>query len=457
VAQLFPRRFAFWVQLSLIAVAISFVSWVFLWRWAMANPVGIHAPIEQPVPFSHKHHVGDDGIDCRYCHQSVEQSAFAGIPPLSTCMTCHSQLYTHQKPLAPLLAAFESGVPLHWQRVYKLPDFVYFNHGIHIAKGIGCASCHGPVDEMPLMARNEHLSMQWCLACHRDPEKHLRPRNEVFNLHWHAKDQLALGRRLVRDNQGRPTKVEGNPQHPASLGSTDIFAQAAILQLWDPDRSQSVMHGNSVATWDDFTAALTQRITRFRANGGDGLRLLVAPTTSPTLIAQLAAFERRFPNARWHVDDPSGVTARREVARCRFDRAKVIVSLDADFLSDPAAGVRHSRDFIAARDPEHGDAMSRLYVVEPTPGVTGSMADHRLPLASREIEAFATGLAARLGGNGGPASDAAHAHWMDAVAKDLAAHRGTALVVAGDAQPEYVQSIARSNNEAHGGIRSKVD
>jgi molybdopterin-containing oxidoreductase family iron-sulfur binding subunit len=262
---------------------------------------------------------------------------------------------------------------------------------------------------------------------------------------------------LVRDNQGRPTKVEGNPQHPASLGSTDIFAQAAILQLWDPDRSQSVMHGNSVATWDDFTAALTQRITRFRANGGDGLRLLVAPTTSPTLIAQLAAFERRFPNARWHVDDPSGVTARREVARCRFDRAKVIVSLDADFLSDPAAGVRHSRDFIAARDPEHGDAMSRLYVVEPTPSVTGSMADHRLPLASREIEAFATGLAARLGGNGGPASDATHARWMDAVAKDLAAHRGTALVVAGDAQPESVHSIARSMNEALGGIGRTVD
>jgi formate-dependent nitrite reductase cytochrome c552 subunit len=151
---------AFWVQLCLVAAAISFVSWVFLWRWAMANPVGVHDPIEQPVPFSHKHHVGDDGIDCRYCHQSVEQSAFAGIPPLSTCMTCHSQLYTHQKVLAPLLAAFETGVPLHWQRVYKLPDFVYFNHGIHVAKGIGCVSCHGPVDEMPLTAKQENPTMQ---------------------------------------------------------------------------------------------------------------------------------------------------------------------------------------------------------------------------------------------------------------------------------------------------------
>jgi NAD-dependent SIR2 family protein deacetylase len=141
--------------------------------------------------------VGDDGIDCRYCHQSVEQSAFAGIPPLSTCMTCHSQLYTHQKVLAPLLAAFETGVPLHWQRVYKLPDFVYFNHGIHIAKGIGCTSCHGPIDEMPLTAKQENLTMQWCLACHRDPARHLRPRDEVFNLHWQAKDQLALGATLM--------------------------------------------------------------------------------------------------------------------------------------------------------------------------------------------------------------------------------------------------------------------
>ncbi|HXE66509.1 MAG TPA: cytochrome c3 family protein [Rhodanobacteraceae bacterium] len=198
MAQLFSKRFTFWFQLCVLAVVVGFVSWAFLWRWAMANPVGVHDPVEQVVPFSHKHHVGDDGIDCRYCHQSVEQSAFAGIPSLSTCMTCHSQLYTHQKMLAPLLTAFDSGVPLHWQRVYKLPDFVYFNHGIHVAKGVGCASCHGPVDEMPLMSRNEHLTMQWCLSCHRDPAKHLRPRDEVFNLHWHAKDPLALGAVLMR-------------------------------------------------------------------------------------------------------------------------------------------------------------------------------------------------------------------------------------------------------------------
>ncbi|HJU26783.1 MAG TPA: cytochrome c3 family protein [Rhodanobacteraceae bacterium] len=198
MAQLFPRNFGFLFLLGL-AVAIGIgLAWVYLWRAQMAYPAGLNDPVEQPVPFSHKHHVGDDGIDCRYCHQSVEQSAFAGIPPLSTCMTCHSQLYTHQPVLRPLLAAFRSGVPLHWKRLYKLPDFVYFNHGIHIAKGVGCATCHGEIDQMPLTARVRSLTMQWCLRCHRDPARYVRPRDEVFNLHWHAQDQLALGAKLVR-------------------------------------------------------------------------------------------------------------------------------------------------------------------------------------------------------------------------------------------------------------------
>ncbi|WIG55377.1 MAG: Molybdopterin oxidoreductase, iron-sulfur binding subunit [Rhodanobacteraceae bacterium] len=261
---------------------------------------------------------------------------------------------------------------------------------------------------------------------------------------------------LVRDDMGRPTKVEGNPQHPASLGSTGIFAQAAILQLWDPDRSQSVMHGNSVATWDDFAAALTERVARFHANGGEGLRLLIAPTTSPTLTAQLAAFEKRFPNARWHVDDPAGIAGRSEVARCHFDRAKVIVSLDADFLSDPAAGVRRSRDFIAARDPEAG-AMSRLYVIEPTPSVTGGMADHRLPIASRDIEAFAAQLAARIGAGGAAGSNSAHARWIDATAKDLAVNRGASIVVAGNTQPESVHALARAMNASLGNVGRTIE
>jgi len=262
---------------------------------------------------------------------------------------------------------------------------------------------------------------------------------------------------LVRDDMGRPTKVEGNPQHPASLGGTDIFAQAAILQLWDPDRSQSVMHKNSVASWDDFSAALANRIAHFNGNGGEGLRLLVAPTTSPTLIAQLAAFEKRFPNARWHVDDPAGVTGRSEFERYRFGRARVIVSLDADFLSDAAAGVRYARDFIATRNPEGAGTMSRLYVVEPTPSLTGSMADHRLPLASRDIEAFATRFAARLGSGGAADANAAHARWIDAIAKELEANRGASIVAAGDAQPESVRALAHAMNTQLGNIGRTVE
>jgi len=263
---------------------------------------------------------------------------------------------------------------------------------------------------------------------------------------------------LVRDNMGRPTKVEGNPHHPASLGGTNIFAQAAILQLWDPDRSQSVMHGTTVATWDDFAAILTDRAAHFAGNGGEGLRVLIPPTTSPTLAAQLEALEGKFPHARWHLDDPGAGDALQAHARYRFDRARVIVSLDADFLCDPAAGVRYSRDFIATRDPEDPAApMSRLYVIEPTPSVTGSMADHRLPLAAADIEAFAQELAAQLGAGGTPNAAFAHACWVGAVARDLTAHRGASLIAVGDTQPASVHTLASAMNTTLGNIGSTVE
>jgi hypothetical protein len=199
VTQLFHKSFGFLCRLGLLAAIVVAGTLAFVGRALMAYPAGINEPLEQPVPFSHKHHVGDDGIDCRYCHGSVEQSAFAGIPSLSTCMTCHSQLYTSQPALAPLVEAYNRGIPLHWQRLHKLPDFVYFNHSIHIQKGVGCESCHGQIDRMPLTARVAPLTMQWCLQCHRAPEPYLRPRDAVFDLHWKAKDPLALGTRLLRE------------------------------------------------------------------------------------------------------------------------------------------------------------------------------------------------------------------------------------------------------------------
>ena len=139
---------------------------------------------EQPVQFSHAHHVGAIGIDCRYCHTSVETSSFAGIPPTETCMNCHRQIWTNADLLEPVRASYRDDVPLQWTRVHDLPDFVYFNHSVHVAKGVGCATCHGRVDRMPLMFQNASLQMEWCLSCHRDPAPNLRPRDQVFNMDW---------------------------------------------------------------------------------------------------------------------------------------------------------------------------------------------------------------------------------------------------------------------------------
>jgi hypothetical protein len=154
---------------------------------------------EQPVPFSHKHHVMDDGIDCRYCHTSVETSHFAGLPATEICMSCHSQIWSNAALLEPVRASWRTGESLQWTRVHDLPEFVYFNHSIHIAKGVGCATCHGRVDKMPLMFKANTLNMNWCLECHRQPEKYLRPKEEVFNMAYEApSNQLELGRELVK-------------------------------------------------------------------------------------------------------------------------------------------------------------------------------------------------------------------------------------------------------------------
>ena len=151
----------------------------------------------QPVPFSHAHHVGDVGIDCRYCHQTVETAAFAGMPSTDVCMDCHSQLWNDSPMLAPVRESYRSGEPLAWTRVSDLPDFAYFNHAIHVKKGVACGTCHGRVDEMPLMYREETLHMQWCLDCHRNPEKYVRPREAVFVMDWEPDQTTPSGEDLV--------------------------------------------------------------------------------------------------------------------------------------------------------------------------------------------------------------------------------------------------------------------
>jgi len=155
--------------------------------------------LTQPVPFSHEHHVAGLGLDCRYCHTSVETSRFAGIPPAATCMNCHKLIWADSEMLEPVRASLREDRPIAWTRVNDLPDFTYFDHSIHVAKGIGCASCHGRVDEMPLMRRAAPLQMEWCLECHRHPEKEVRPRAEVFNPKWETAERASLGPQLVRE------------------------------------------------------------------------------------------------------------------------------------------------------------------------------------------------------------------------------------------------------------------
>jgi hypothetical protein len=162
----------------LVAIAILY--------WLMRSPymTNQNLTLSQPVPFSHEHHVGGLGLDCRYCHSGVERSAVAGVPPTHTCMTCHSQLYTQAAMLAPVRRSLAESTPIAWNRVNRLPDYVYFDHSIHIAKGVGCTTCHGTVDQMPLMRAAAPLTMGWCLACHRDPASNLRPMSAIFDPEW---------------------------------------------------------------------------------------------------------------------------------------------------------------------------------------------------------------------------------------------------------------------------------
>jgi hypothetical protein len=167
-----------------------------------------HTARVQPVPFSHKHHVGGEGFDCRYCHTSVEKSAFAGIPPTKTCMNCHSQIWSDSPMLERVRESYKTGRPLEWTRVHDLPEFVYFNHSIHVNKGVGCSTCHGRIDRMPLTWQENTLLMEWCMDCHRNPTPNIRPKSDIFNMSWTPPpDQPEQGARLAKEYGIQPTKV----------------------------------------------------------------------------------------------------------------------------------------------------------------------------------------------------------------------------------------------------------
>jgi len=208
--QIFPRSSNAIARTSLFVVVmvVAGLGWLLfeLQRSPYITMEGVRRP--QPVPFSHQHHVTGLGIDCRYCHTSVEESSFAGIPPTKTCMNCHAQIWTNAAYLEPVRESFRTGKSLQWFRVNQLPNFVYFNHSIHINKGVGCDTCHGPIDKMPLVYQYASLQMEFCLDCHRAPEKYLRPRDQVFNMRYVAPVELPQQKTVVFNGKPYTDQME---------------------------------------------------------------------------------------------------------------------------------------------------------------------------------------------------------------------------------------------------------
>ncbi len=271
---------------------------------------------------------------------------------------------------------------------------------------------------------------------------------------------------LVESHLGRPTKIEGNPDHPASLGATSPLAQAFVLGLYDPDRSKVVIRHGRISSWVNFLAAAAAERERLLARRGAGFRVLTEPVTSPSLAAALRALLAELPEARWHQYQPLTGDHARQGSRLAFgeplhvlyrlEQADVIVSLDADLFGAGPAAVRYARDFASRRRPDHPAGMNRLYVVEPAPSVTGAMADHRLALSNRQVELAARALAAGLGLPVSPQADAPAKEWIAAVAADLDRSRGRSLVVAGEHQPPAVHALALAINHQLGNLGRTV-
>ena len=273
---------------------------------------------------------------------------------------------------------------------------------------------------------------------------------------------------LVKSREGHPIKIDGNSEHPASLGGSSIWMQASILDLYDPDRSQAIMHQGELNTWASFLDDLNQLIREHDANGGEGLCFLTETVTSPTLAAQLQSLLKRFPRAKWHSFDPISRGNVREGARLafrdpvethyRFDRAEVILSLESDFLSTHPQRLRHTREFMDARRvSDGGKTMNRLYVVESTPTITGMTADHRLALASSDIEDFVRAVAQQLSGSSASIPQSApHTAWVHALAADLQHHRGKSIVIAGECQPPQVHALVHLLNDSLGNVGETV-
>jgi molybdopterin-containing oxidoreductase family iron-sulfur binding subunit len=284
---------------------------------------------------------------------------------------------------------------------------------------------------------------------------------------------------LVESHLGRPTKIEGNPDHPAGLGATDAFAQASILSLYDPDRSQTIKNGGQISTWGEFLSAISAELPALRGRNGRGLTILTETITSPALTDQLRSLLQGLPEAKWHQYEPVGRDNVRAGAKLafgeyvdsiyHFDRADVVLTLDAEFFTAIPGSVRYARDFMDRRNlarpgtpavgPRH--TMNRLYAVESTPGLVGAVADHRLPLRADKVEGFARTLAAKLGvevgGGQTYASNDVPDAWLASLVSDLEAHKGASLVIAGDGQGAAVHALVHAINRSLGNVGTTVE
>ncbi len=387
-----------------------------------------------------------------------------------------------QRTLLPLAPSDLARRPRHWRSLDELADTEDFRAWVRDEYPADIA------DRLDGVSRREVLKLMaasFALAgltgCSETQPEHIVPTVRSHGaapvstpLHFATavtRDGFAQGV-VVQSRAGRPIKVEGNPDHPASLGSTDVFSQAAILTLYDPDRSQAVYHGRDAGTWAAARTALLERVELARRQGGRGLRLLTGPTTSPTLIAQIGGLLKDLPEAGWHVHSAIDPGNRQGGVRLALGiaaelvphvlEADVVLSLDADFLYGWPGSVRHARDFAARRSVSSATRasarMNRLYVVEPCPSVTGASADHRLALPPSRIEDVARALLGELGvaalqdvrPRGELTPD--QLRWVRAAARDLADHRGRGLVIAGDGQPPIVHAIALAMNEHLGNL-----
>jgi MoCo/4Fe-4S cofactor protein with predicted Tat translocation signal len=407
----------------------------------------------------HGHHHHDDA-------HSDDHSASAATDASTTLATLRTRLNG------------KSG-KAYWRSLEELADSEQFYEALHREFPENASEWNDPVGRRRFMRlMGASLALAGLTACTKQPTEYFAP---------YAKqpEEVTLGRPLffatampfagssigllAESHEGRPTKIEGNKDHPASLGATDLFAQASVLDLYDPDRLQTLTYITDPATWADFINAVRASVTQQRAPeiAGAGLRILSEVVTSPTLTYQIKSLLAELPNAKWHQYEPAASDSVREGSRLafgqytnavyRFDKADVVVSLDADFLSCGAASVRYAHDFAERRRlNEEKQDMNRLYSIESSMTLTGSVADHRLPVRPSEVESIARVLAAKLGVAGGGSATTPHDTWVNAVANDLRGKRGAGIVIAGDTQPPVVHALAHAINQALGNAGSTV-